>query len=310
VETKTYNSYIAYGLGIHSAISMPELIATNADCDVTIKFGEVKYPSQEEELPEHTFYGLPGEMYLYWKEVATFMIRNGNEIIIDPIPNAEESRMRLFLLGAAMGVLLHQRGYFVLHSSAVSIEGQAVAFVADKGWGKSTMAANMHLLGHELIADDVVALDWKESSSPMVLPSFPQLKLWPDSVVSIGEDPEDIPRISVLYEKRDRLLKSGFATTPLPLKHIYVLSVGAEGSEIEIEKLSPQEALLNMVSNAYANRYGNQLLQGQAASAHFQKCTEISKTIPIFRLKRPASLELVPTVAKLVQEHVLKSSIA
>jgi hypothetical protein len=50
-------------------------------------------------------------------------------------------------------------GYELLHASAVATEHGIVAFVADQGGGKTTLAAEFVHRGGTLFADDIVALD-------------------------------------------------------------------------------------------------------------------------------------------------------
>ncbi|MGB3637574.1 MAG: serine kinase, partial [Rivularia sp. (in: cyanobacteria)] len=152
--------YTAYGLGIHSELPLPELLLNHeANKDVLIKLQKLKNSPLKTDSVEHCFQLTPEGMYIFWENIGTILIREGKEIIIDSVLEAEESRIRLFILGAAIGVILHQRGFLVLHASAVVMNGNAVAFVGDKGRGKSTMAAALNARGHNLIGDDVIALD-------------------------------------------------------------------------------------------------------------------------------------------------------
>ena len=68
-------------------------------------------------------------------------MRGGNRISFSPAAGAEETAVRLYLLGTCMGALLFQRKLLPLHGSAVVINGKAYAFVGDSGAGKSTLAA-------------------------------------------------------------------------------------------------------------------------------------------------------------------------
>ena len=72
--------------------------------------------------------------------------------------NVPDANIRLYLLGSAMGVLLHQRGLLPLHANAVEIDGKAFAFMGASGSGKSTLAAWFHDHGYRIIADDVCAV--------------------------------------------------------------------------------------------------------------------------------------------------------
>jgi HPr Serine kinase C-terminal domain len=293
--------YSAYGLNIHSAIMLPELIVSEpVKADVKILFGKLDQSPLKNNNKNYCFQSTAEGMYLFWEGVGTFLIRDGKEIIIDAVPDAEEGRIRLFILGAAMGVLLHQRGFLVLHASAVAVNGAAIAFIGDKGWGKSTMAAALHARGHSLISDDVVALDMSNKNQILVLPAFGQLKLWPDAVASLGENPENFPQLVSLFEKRDYRLSQGFLTKTLPLKRIYVLGTN---STVEIQSIPPQEIITHLIRNSYVTRFGNELLQHNASS-HLLQLTQLIEQVSIHRLLRPSELSLLPNIAKLLEEHV------
>lgn len=294
--------YSAYGLTIQSEIELPELNATSStDVDTWIRFGPIKdSPLQIQNIP-HCYQNTDRGMYLYWLGVGTFLIQDGQDIQIDKETDLDEDRLRLFILGAVMGVILHQRGFLVLHASAVAIQGEAVVFIGHKRWGKSTMAATLHARGHSLIADDVVALDIHHHHPVRVQPAFPQIKLWPDAVTSMGKQPEELPRLAAQLEKRNHLLSSGFMANVLPLKYIYVLG---QRDEMSIVPLSGQETIQYLLQNSYVMRFGQELLQERGAT-HFQQLTMLAQKVPLFRLLRPAGLELLPNVATLVEEHHL-----
>ena len=87
--------------------------------------------------------GAPGLVRFRWPGVGACEVRDGREIAVDPAPGVDADLLSTYLLGPALGVLLHQRGGLVLHASAVTVGGGCVAFLADAGWGKSTLAATL-----------------------------------------------------------------------------------------------------------------------------------------------------------------------
>ena len=91
-------------------------------------------------------------------QVARYLVSGGCEITVEPHPAADAKDVRLFLLGSAMGALLHQRGVWPLHGSAVAIQHGAVLFVGAKGSGKSTLAGAFHQRGFQVLSDDVCAV--------------------------------------------------------------------------------------------------------------------------------------------------------
>jgi hypothetical protein len=189
----------------------------------------------------------------------------------------------------------------VLHGSAISVDGLAVAFLGNKRSGKSCMAAALYAQGHQLVADDAVALDVDGSKSPVVLPAFPQFKLWPEAAAaSLGADPEALPRLHSRVEKRACQVTSKFARGSVPLGHIYLLD---RGPSPEIEPLSPQETMIQLIRHSFVAQFGQQFLQSRGAS-HFLQCAALARNVPTYRLKRPVSLTLLPAIARLVEEHL------
>lgn len=294
--------YKSYGLGIHSALPLPELVATAAiGTDVIIQLGRVDLSPPDTISTAGYFHASAQKAYFCWERIGKFLVRDGKEIIIEPFPGVEESLIRLPLLGTVLAVLLYQRGFLVLHASAVAINDGVVAFLGGKGEGKSTMAATLYARGHYLMADDVVALDLADPVSPLVLPGFPQFKLWPEAVIStFGDAPETLPQLAPGYEKRARRAIDRFSHKSLPIKYLCVLS---KGSALVLKPLQPQEAIVQLIANSYVARFGNQLLQGVEASIHLNQCASLIKSVPVYCLERPRSLPLLPAIAQLLEKH-------
>lgn len=297
-------SYTAYGLDIHSAFSLPELIASAKDtADVFIKTEKFNWSPPAINNEGTYFHVTSKEAYLFWDNVGTFIVRDGKEIIINPRPDVEQSIIRLPLFGTVMAVLLHQRGFLVLHASAVSLGDSAIAFIGDKGQGKSTMAATLYGLGHNLIADDVVAVDFDSTGSPRVVSSFPLMKLWPEAAIAtLGDDPQTLAKIHPQVEKRSRSISERFVKASLPLERVYTLT---HGGVSVIKSLPPQEAIKELIRNSYMARFGKQFLQGHEAAWHFHKCIKLANNIPVLNLERPRNLDLLPDVARLVEEDLV-----
>jgi hypothetical protein len=298
--------YTAYGLKIQSALQLPELVPiAPALPDLTIQWGKVDRTPMKNHYEGMDIYTTPEFAAFFWEEVGCISIQEGREVIVEPMPGVEERLMRLPLLGIAFAVVLHQRGFFELHGSAVEIDGQAAVFMAGKGWGKSTLAATLYSRGHELITDDLVAIRF-EQGKPVVVPAFPQLKLLPDAAAfALGDDPDTLPCLAEGYEKRARLGLDRFAQKPLPLKGIYQLDKGAE---LALIPLPPQEATRQLVANSFIARCASPLLTGDGAIRHFQDCMNVMKQVPIYRLERPQALELVPAIAQMIEENISRRS--
>jgi hypothetical protein len=152
-----------------------------------------------------------------------------------------------------------------------------------------------------MVSDDVTAIIVGDEH-PIVLPGFPQFKLWPEAVVSLGEVPEALPRLHPSFEKRARHIAHGFARDPLPLRRMYVL---AEGMEPAIEPLQPHEACLELLRHWYGSRFGDRLLRADgSAVTHLHQCATLANRVAIHRLRRPGSIRALFDLAGLIEEDL------
>jgi hypothetical protein len=287
------SSYLSYGLVISSELALPELISAEGAADVIIRFGEVEIP-RSQGLVNGLLRAGEDEACLSFGGIGSFLVRQGHEIIVDPAPGEDERWVRNAVMGPVMGTLLYQRRWLTLHASSISLGGKAVAFMADRGWGKSTMAAAMVARGHDLVADDVTAVK-SDGNELVVTPGHPLLKLWPDAAASVNEDPGKLPEIAPGSYKRNLRASRRFTSDSLPLGCIYVLD---GGDILEIEPLRPQEALTELIRSTY----GRDLLQAVRPGSHLQQCADVVNSVPIRRLRRPYSLEALSDVVRLIEE--------
>lgn len=289
-------SYTAYGLNIRSALALPELVNAEGTADLIVRFGRVER-ARSETSASGCVRATAEEVHLFWEEAGAFLVRGGREIVMDPAPGVDERILRLVVLGPGLGALLYQRGWLTLHASSVDVEGEAIAFVGEKGEGKSTMAAAMCAKGHRLLADDITAVRTTGTGGPCVYPGFPQLKLWPDAVLSLGEDPDTLPQLVPIMQKRGRCVIKAFAAEPLTLRRIYVLG---GGTVPEIRALKPQEALVELIRHTY----GRDLFRAVETRSHFLRCTSVINKVSVSGLRRPYTLSRLSDLVRLVEEDL------
>lgn len=288
--------FTAYGLTIESefelfgvrGISKPDSI------DVTVTRKDLTHPDDNEydegRFSRATFH----DAFLSWRKVGSIKVTSGNSISVSPREEITTELLSLFITGAAMGILLHQRGYLVLHASAVVLKGKAAAFIGFKGMGKSTTAAAFVGRGHDLVSDDVVAID----SRFYIRPGSDVVKLWPMALESaLHDDPETIPRLYPEIEKRARVLDDKVAKDSVELAAIYVLDAGPE---LAIHDVTSADAFVEVVRHSYAPRFVG---TDGTPPEHFGQCTQLVSNIPMFRLFRVADLEQLGDVAEAVENH-------
>lgn len=294
--------YRSYGLVIGSALPLPELTPVDSEPEVSIWKAEglpARLPEDAEE-GEHVR-AASGEVFLRWHGIANMLVREGKDIIVRLLRSDVHARwLRQFILGPALGVLLHQRGLLVLHASAVVIEGKAAVIMGRKGMGKSTTAAGMHLRGHDLLADDVVAIDMTDPARPLVLPGIPQLKLWPDAAEALELHPDDLHLLHPRLEKCAQPVSAGHESRPLG--SVYVLD---HGNRHVVERLAPMRAFSRIARHVYSVRF-----VGEAGMTpqHFRNCAAFAQFGSTYCLQRERSLDRLSEVLDLLEDHSARRS--
>jgi hypothetical protein len=250
--TSRRNSYEAYGLNIRSTQACPELLpnaGARSAPDVTIQWA----PGCIDPLLSGKFEVRPDRFRLDVKGVARYAVESGRSIHIDALPESPIEKVRLFLMGSAMGALLYQRGLFPLHGSAVETPWGAMIFVGEQGAGKSTLAAEFYRRGYRLLSDDVCAVDSGQGGL-RVLPALPHLRLCADAYERMGCPGGarfDVDKFIVPLGER-------YCPEPKPLRAIHVLSEHA----LERPRFARMRGL-DRVRSLLANLYRPEYLKGQ-----------------------------------------------
>lgn len=293
--------YTAFNLNFQSDFSLPELTpGTPSLPDVTIRQGNIGRTPEKEGAITCIRAGR-SEVVLAWGQVGLALIRDGREVVIDPAPGALDEAIRLLLTGAVMGVLLHQRGLTVLHASAVAIDDQVVAFIGDKGAGKSSTAAALVARGHSLVTDDLLPIHYDSAGQAWVVMGFPQLKLWPDTAEVLGMDPGRLPRIRPDVDKLALRSHVPEMQQEYPLKCIYAL---ARGKQPEIFPLEQKMVFFLLMKNVYVARFGKWFHQPGMAPQPFEQCASLINKVPVLGLRRKNNLSELPEIARLIEQSI------
>lgn len=294
-------TYQAYGLTFGSELPLPEFLsAPPSDApDVNVVVAPIPDAPQPSSVDGGCFVRTEGDAVTFaWPTIGRYRAESGRRIVVDPIPGVAPETIRLPVLGVVLGVLLHQRGHFTLHASAVSMAGQAVAFVGWKGAGKSTMAATLQRRGHALLTDDVLAVSVGDAEPPRVHPAFPQIKLWSETADALGASVDALDRISPDVPKYAVRDADAFASGAHPLRAVYVLDTG---DRIATTPLTGPDAFAALMGQAYAARF---LGQNGVGPVGFRQGARLAATVPIVRLTRPRDLTQLDAVAAHVEDEV------
>jgi hypothetical protein len=303
-RTNRSYKYSAYGLTIKSDICLPELNESAIGEDVEVCLSGFSDRELDANLKDSISFDRPGcsvrvsaDAVCYsWDGIGTILIQNGRKVFVSPASGDGERDLAPFVTGAVLGHLLEQRGLMVLHGSAVMVNGKGIAFLGEKGSGKSTFALHFQKRGYGLLTDDLVPIAI-EGGEVLTVSGFPQIKLWLDAAESAGLDPSSTPRFSKFIDKRSYKCPDGFSRDRVRLGAIYILT---EAAETKIERLELSNAFIELTRHAYLGRYSG--ATGRKAE-HFKKCGSIVGSVPIFRLHRPHDFDLLPQVFNAVVAH-------
>lgn len=238
------------------------------------------------------------------RNVATYLIENGNRITIDPCPgiSADSSEVRLFLLGGAFGYLCHQRGMLPIHASAVEIDGRAVLFAGVSGAGKSTLATAFMQRGYQLVSDDLAPIELAKETA-LVLPNLARIRLWPDSASQAGWQVDQLERCRPSLEKVARPVDAGtMATAIAPLAVFHLQRGGSADQNVKISRISGANAVTALGRRVYRER-GLMATVGRGMGA--QRIVAAAERIPHhFRLDRKLNYTALPATVDAIIEAV------
>jgi len=298
-------SYLIFGLHLRCNVALPGAIPDKSfpnKCDIELHLGTSPFRAGEEPRgPEELTYisadtNAAGEPALRISKMehgafVRLAYEDGTQFWLDrkreniwaswpdtlPLENATS-----YLLGPVLGLVLRLRGVVCLHASAVAFGDRSVAFVGSAGAGKSTTAAAFAREGYGVISDDIVALR-EHTNDFQVLPAYPHLCLWPDSVHMLYGSREALPRIIPDWGKRRLMLgnqEARFESRSLPLGAVYMLGEPHAGRSLFVEAVRPQAAMLALVADTYANK----ILDRDMRAREFELLSRLVARVPIRRI--------------------------
>jgi hypothetical protein len=241
-----------------------------------------------------------GSNYAGLRGVGEFLIsKDGRSINCYRFPQANPESFHVYLLGQALSFALVKNGIEPLHATVVVVEGKAVAFLGDCGFGKSTLAAEFLRAGHRLLTDDLLVLRGT-GDQPLAYPGAARIKLFPelalrfpvDAATGIPMNPDTRKLVIPLEQHR----ACGAA---VPLAGFYALAspdkMAAE-TNIRITTLRPQEAFVRLL----ASIFNVLILHAPRLRCHFEATEALANSISVKELSYPRTLECLPMVREAI----------
>jgi hypothetical protein len=242
------------------------------------------------------------ELLLDISGVSRYLVRGGDEILVDPAVGSTPSEVCAFLLGTAFGVLCHQRGILPLHASGIDVPNGCVAFVGKSRAGKSTLAAALAARGHQVISDDVCFLQRGGHEQIRAWPGLSRLRLWEDALNVLGRDQPKGERefrgVNKYLIPRDPPWNPNESR---PLRRIYLVDPAPDGDCASVHRMQGSTAVEVIIQNIYRSGLNERMGRKPAL---FVACAATARVIPVFRFSRPLGFHAFRESVDVLENHL------
>jgi hypothetical protein len=319
--------YSVFGLSLCSNLSLPGLPSSNSSKDVPevqlhlgippdLHLPAVAARGQSKPIYVSSYTDAAGEpalrawetpdgatVHLAYSDATEFWLdRKGTAIwAVWPERSTLENALS-YLLGPVLGLMLRLRGIVCLHASAVAFDDDCVAFVGKAGAGKSTTAAAFAKLGRGIVSDDIVGIVDRDRVFH-VLPAYPHLCLWPESVAMLYGSPDVLPQLVHDWEKRQLALGQNgtrFEERTLPLRAIYILGERQPDDAPMVSAIPDREVLLSLVANTYATNLIDHTMRG----AEFDLLSRLVSSVPVRMVHASGELRRVGDLCQAIESDL------
>jgi hypothetical protein len=256
--------------------------------------------------PWMAFYRVNDAYLLRFYDLADFQVSvDGLDVTCFPAPHVSETATEHLYLNQVLPLALSKLGKLVFHGSAVEVAGGAVAFVAESGRGKSTLAGCFATNGYRFLADDGLVLEPADSGYN-VLPGHPSIRLWEDSrQMVVDANAETSPPLH--FTPKLRLLAGTgivHCDQPLPLLRSYFLGDGS-ANKLTLRRLRGSDSVLAWVKHSFLLDVEDRAM----LAPHFDWVAELANRLPCYHLDYPRRFEDLPRVREAILEHQTSESL-
>lgn len=246
------------------------------------------------------FYRVASGFLLRFPDLADYIISaDGRHVTCTPALDVSLATAEHLYLNQVLPLVLSKLGKLVFHASAIDAGGFAVAFLAESGRGKSTLAASFAMQGKRFLTDDGLVVE-RSSTGFEALPSHPSIRLWDDSHERLLE-PDAIRAPALDFTTKARFLAGDQLThcdQTRPLRAAYFLGEGV-ADQTMFRRMAPTEAMVEWTKHSFLLDVEDQDLIG----AHFDHIAALANTLPAFHLDYPRRYEDLPALRAAILDH-------
>jgi hypothetical protein len=255
-------------------------------------------------------WGVPlanGQTYLRGSGQFEFLISsNGRLILGRSLTEHSREPIHTYLLGQALSFALIKQGFEPLHATVVSIDGGAVAFLGESGYGKSSLGASFVQAGHQILTDDLLVLSERDGRFT-AHPGPPRIKLYPEVAgIVLPSHPRGTP-IGKTTKLVIPLDEHQVSASAVPLQAIYVLGPpaprGGARKNVTIRRLSKRQACFALLRNPF----NTAVIDSKRLSGQFIFATSLAERVPIKIIRYPRIMKLLPAVREAILSDVRRA---
>ncbi len=246
------------------------------------------------------FYRTNDGYLLRFPDLADFQVSAGAlHVTAFPVPEVSDATVQHLYLNQVLPLVLSKQGKLIFHASAVEVAGGAVAFAAESGRGKSTLAASFAVSGFRFLTDDGLVVE-PTADGHRILPSHPSIRLWEDSEAAlIAPGVRTAPALP--FTPKSRFLAGDeicFCDQPRPLRRVYFLGNDKVATP-EFQRLSAAEALVEWVKHSFLL----DVEEKPRLASHFDQVAKLANQPIHYRLDYPRRFEDLVWVRAAIVEH-------
>jgi len=311
-------AYRVLGGSLHSALEFPELPGSDSrEASWRLDLSDQSAPPTDLELlgtdsVRGTFgielFRTPQGYRLVYRDTGTFDVTGNGGSIMWYRPRVSDrpwnpgqflEAARVDVLGRVLAAAMHLQGIFCLHGSAVRIGKKAIAFLAPKYYGKSTLAYALVSAGAGLITDDTLPIELGRPNRAR--PGVHSVRMWPDSAERFKSAPAEFfkgtfGKLASRGIPADRLVHD---TTPLTAIYLLVPVQNQSGTpRLQHRPLDALAAALGLVQHA---KIGPLLGKNEAVQL-LDWAVRLSKDVPIELLTVIRDYDQLPLVVNDILE--------
>ena len=250
------------------------------------------------ERPDHPFHGRllrDGDNYAFWASDAGWFLVDPRTPSIGVEGGAADGlRRELRLFGVPTALCVLERGDLSIHAAAVEIDGHGVLLAGPSRFGKTTLAAAFARAGHRLLAEDTTTCTTRYG--PALFPGPAAVRLRRDVADQVGPAGQ-----IVAGDQGDRVRTVLEPTTrgdgsPVSLRTILLLR-----DQTSAPELSPVR-VASAIRDVWALTF--KLPTEASQSSCFERITDLVSGVATFDLRRPLTVQDLPTVVGLVERRI------